>query len=74
MTKSAMFIMDKLEGENILGSIFSTHPEYSIVIVGHSLGAGTGAILALLMKKKYETLKCFAYSPPQVLKYDIEII
>ncbi len=68
MIKSAKFIMEKLEQENILGSIFLRHPDYNLVIVGHSLGAGTGAILSLLMKKKYETVKCFAYSPPQILK------
>ncbi|CAB4011176.1 Sn1-specific diacylglycerol lipase beta [Paramuricea clavata] len=67
MAKSARFIMTKLEQENILGSIFLRYPDYSLVIVGHSLGAGTGAVLALLMKERYENLKCFAYSPPQVL-------
>ncbi|XP_028395223.1 sn1-specific diacylglycerol lipase beta-like [Dendronephthya gigantea] len=67
MTKSAKFIRDKLERENILESLFLRYPEYHLVIVGHSLGAGTSAILAILMKKKYETVKCFAYSPPQAL-------
>lgn len=71
MTKSAKFIRDKLERENILESIFSRYPEYHLMVVGHSLGAGTGAILAILMKKKYETVQCFAYSPPQSLKYAI---
>ena len=68
MIKSAKFIINKLENENILESIFSRYTDYQLVIVGHSLGAGTGAILTLLMKKKYETVKCFAYSPPQILK------
>lgn len=68
MTKSARFIMNKLEQENILGSIFLRYPEYKLVITGHSLGAGTGAVLALLMKKRYESVKCYAYSPPQVFK------
>jgi len=34
------------------------------VITGHSLGAGTAAILACLLKSKYRDLKCFAFSPP----------
>lgn len=67
MIKSANFIMEKLERDNILEPIFLRQPNYSLVIVGHSLGAGTGTILALLMRKKYETVKCFAISPPQVL-------
>jgi sn1-specific diacylglycerol lipase len=68
MIKSAKFIMTKLEEENILESIFLRHSDYGLIIVGHSLGAGAGAVLTLLMKKKYETVKCFAYSPPQILK------
>ena len=68
MAKSAEFVLKKLEDDNILEPIFSRLPDYGLVIVGHSLGAGTGAILALHLKEKYETLKCFAYSPPQVLK------
>ena len=35
-----------------------------IVITGHSLGAGTAALLAILLRPKYPDLKCFTYSPP----------
>ncbi|XP_013421661.1 sn1-specific diacylglycerol lipase alpha [Lingula anatina] len=37
---------------------------YGVVVVGHSLGAGTAAILAMLLQKEYPTLHCYAYSPP----------
>ena len=67
--RSAQFILKKLEDDRILESIFLRCPDYNLLVVGHSLGAGTGAILSILLKKKYESLKCFAYSPPQTLKY-----
>ncbi|XP_065669793.1 diacylglycerol lipase-alpha isoform X2 [Hydra vulgaris] len=37
--------------------------EYKIVIVGHSLGAGTATLLAFLFKSKYPSLVCYAYGP-----------
>lgn len=36
---------------------------YKLVIVGHSLGAGTASILAFLMRPKYPDLQCYAYGP-----------
>jgi sn1-specific diacylglycerol lipase len=38
--------------------------KFNLLIVGHSMGAGTGAILSILLKDKYPNLKCFAYSTP----------
>jgi len=32
--------------------------------VGHSLGAGVAAILAILLKNDYPNLKCISFSPP----------
>jgi hypothetical protein len=37
---------------------------YDLVLVGHSLGAGTAAILAILLQQEYPGLHCYAYSPP----------
>ncbi|NXD73098.1 DGLA lipase, partial [Eolophus roseicapillus] len=37
---------------------------YGLIVVGHSLGAGTAAILSFLLRPQYPSLKCFAYSPP----------
>jgi sn1-specific diacylglycerol lipase len=39
--------------------------------VGHSLGAGAAAVLAMLLREKYPNLFCYAYSPPgATLSYD----
>lgn len=40
---------------------------FSLVLVGHSLGAGTAAILALLLRPLYPDLHCYAFSPPGLL-------
>lgn len=44
-------------------------------IVGHSLGAGTGTLLAILMKKKYPelNLQCYAFAPPPVVTEPLAI-
>ena len=40
--------------------------DYQLVVTGHSLGAGTAAILAFLLREKYPArqVHCYAYSPP----------
>lgn len=38
--------------------------EFGLTLVGHSLGAGTAAILAILLRQEYPDLSCFAYAPP----------
>lgn len=40
-----------------------TH-QFGLVLVGHSLGAGTAAILAILLKQDYPDLVCFSFAPP----------
>lgn len=37
---------------------------YRLVLVGHSLGAGTASILSILMHSMYPDLQCYAFSPP----------
>lgn len=38
--------------------------EFKLVLVGHSLGAGTAAILAILLRPEYPDLMCFSFAPP----------
>ena len=42
----------------------SEYSDYTLRIVGHSLGAGIGAILSLMLKSTFPSLKCTCYSPP----------
>lgn len=69
MVQTASYIRNKLEKENLLGKAFAHNPErgtpdFRLVLVGHSLGAGTAAILALLLRHEYPHVHCYAYSPP----------
>ena len=37
---------------------------YKLVVVGHSLGAATAAVLSLLLRDRYPQLKCIGYGMP----------
>uniref|UniRef100_A0AAQ6A0R0 Diacylglycerol lipase-alpha n=1 Tax=Amphiprion ocellaris TaxID=80972 RepID=A0AAQ6A0R0_AMPOC len=69
MVYSAEYIKKKLEQEMILSQAFGRDlnkgtMHYGLVIVGHSLGAGTATILSFLLRPQYPTLHCYSYSPP----------
>ncbi|XP_075784579.1 diacylglycerol lipase-alpha isoform X2 [Pelodiscus sinensis] len=69
MVLSAEYIKKKLEQEMVLSQAFGRDlgrgtKHYGLIVVGHSLGAGTAAILSFMLRPQYPSLKCYAYSPP----------
>ncbi|GFN93684.1 Sn1-specific diacylglycerol lipase alpha [Plakobranchus ocellatus] len=80
MVQAAVYIKKKLINDGILqmawdrdeaycasSDLLKSEREtakYDLVLVGHSLGAGTAAILAILLKPDHPNLHCYAYSPP----------
>ncbi|XP_037546619.1 diacylglycerol lipase-beta [Nematolebias whitei] len=64
MCQAASYIYKKLVNDGILNQAFSDAPEYNLVITGHSLGAGTAALLAILLRSSFPTLQCYSFSPP----------
>uniref|UniRef100_UPI00358E918F diacylglycerol lipase-alpha-like isoform X1 n=2 Tax=Myxine glutinosa TaxID=7769 RepID=UPI00358E918F len=69
MVLSAKYVKKKLEEEMILSQAFGRDlargtKYYGLVVVGHSLGAGTAAILSFFLRPNYPGISCFAYSPP----------
>lgn len=69
MVQAAVYIKNKLAEENLIERGLNHNPSrntqnFGLVFLGHSLGAGTAAILAILMKEEYSDLQCFSYSPP----------
>lgn len=66
--RCARYVKSVLEERELLQSAYSRAGEnYRLVIVGHSLGAGTASLLSVLLKPAYPDLMCFAYSNPSVL-------
>lgn len=79
MVQAAIYIKNKLEEENLIQRALNHNPTrgtpgFGLVLVGHSLGAGTAAILAILMKQQYDDLHCYSYSPPGGLLRYLRII
>ncbi|XP_004705965.1 diacylglycerol lipase-beta [Echinops telfairi] len=67
ISQAARYIYRRLIDDGILSQAFSVAPEYHLVLVGHSLGAGAAALLALMLKKAYPQVRCYAFSPPRGL-------
>lgn len=38
--------------------------EWRLVVTGHSLGAGVAALVALKLRPRHPTLKCWSFAPP----------
>uniref|UniRef100_A0A8C3AIG3 Diacylglycerol lipase-beta n=1 Tax=Cyclopterus lumpus TaxID=8103 RepID=A0A8C3AIG3_CYCLU len=64
MCQAASYIYKKLVNDGILNQAFTIAPEYKLVVTGHSLGAGTASLLAILLRNSFPTLQCYSFSPP----------
>ncbi|CAH1398562.1 unnamed protein product [Nezara viridula] len=60
----AINLKKHIEDNNLLEKAFAQFPEYGLVLTGHSLGAGTAAILGFLLRPKYPDLKVYGFSTP----------
>lgn len=60
-------ILKNLESDNLLDKILAAHPEYQLVITGHSLGAGLSILVGAKLRSKYTDLKVFAFATPNGL-------
>ncbi|XP_044017394.1 diacylglycerol lipase-alpha isoform X5 [Aphidius gifuensis] len=69
MVQAAEYIRIKLTQEDIINKAFNKNitrqtNTFGLTLVGHSLGAGTASILAILLRQDYPNLTCFSYGPP----------
>ncbi len=67
MIDAAAYVHRKLREENLLERAFNLSKEtqgFGLVCVGHSLGAGAAAILAIMLRQEYPSTRGWAYSPP----------
>ncbi|XP_069425593.1 diacylglycerol lipase-beta isoform X2 [Ovis canadensis] len=67
ISQAARYVYRRLVNDGILSQAFSIAPEYRLVVVGHSLGAGAAALLALMLKSSHPQVRCYAFSPPRGL-------
>ncbi|XP_036096765.1 diacylglycerol lipase-beta isoform X3 [Molossus molossus] len=67
ISQAARYLYRRLISDGILSQAFSIAPEYRLVIVGHSLGAGAAALLAIMLRNTYPLVRCYAFSPPRGL-------
>ncbi|XP_054426191.1 diacylglycerol lipase-beta [Pteronotus mesoamericanus] len=65
--QAASYVYRRLINDGILSQAFSVAPEYRLVVVGHSLGAGAAALLAFMLRSAYPHVRCYAFSPPRGL-------
>ena len=63
MYQTASWILEKITDEDVLAQAFRRVPQYDLVFVGHSLGAGCACLLSIILKEQYPNLRCFCYSP-----------
>jgi hypothetical protein len=59
--------------KEIILKLFKLHPDYTLDIIGHSLGAGVASILGLFWKTEMEYLKCFCFACPCTLSKELSI-
>ncbi|XP_030838432.1 sn1-specific diacylglycerol lipase beta [Strongylocentrotus purpuratus] len=64
IANNSKYILNKLKELNLLEDAFQRHPDYKLVISGHSLGAGVAAILSILLREQYPEIKAYAFAPP----------
>lgn len=61
---AATWLRDDLAHSGVLESFFEARPDYALVVCGHSLGAATATVLAMLLRPQHPRLHCYAFAPP----------
>ncbi|XP_034942156.1 sn1-specific diacylglycerol lipase beta-like isoform X2 [Chelonus insularis] len=64
MIIGAKVLLKQLDQYKILEKAFETYPNYSLILTGHSLGAGLAVLLGLLIRPRYPNLRVYAYATP----------
>ncbi|EHB07902.1 Sn1-specific diacylglycerol lipase beta [Heterocephalus glaber] len=67
ISQASRYVYRQLVDDGILSQAFSIAPEYRLVVVGHSLGAGVAALLAIMLRSSYPQVRAYTFSPPRGL-------
>jgi pimeloyl-ACP methyl ester carboxylesterase len=52
IVEAAAWLRDELVRRRVLADFLEAQPDYQLVICGHSLGAGTSALLSLMLHQR----------------------
>lgn len=63
---NAVHLRKDILSRGIVAKFLASHPDYYIQLVGHSLGAGTSAVLTLILKDDFPGVvrRCVCMAPP----------
>lgn len=64
MIAGAEQLLKRLHDGHLLERAFATHPDYALVLTGHSLGAGVSVLLGALLRPRYADLRVYAFATP----------
>jgi len=65
MIEAATYVYKELMFHKVIEEIQKKVMEgHTLIVTGHSLGAGTAVLLSFLLKQKFCDLRCLAFSPP----------
>lgn len=64
MLAGVELMLKRLQDGQILERSFNSYPEYSLVLTGHSLGAGVSILLGAKLRPRYPDLKVYAFATP----------
>ncbi|XP_075265456.1 diacylglycerol lipase-beta-like isoform X2 [Convolutriloba macropyga] len=71
MLAAANFVFAKIQRTKCFDYCFEKWPNYKVVVVGHSLGAGVACLVGFIMRQqeflKERNVTCYTYAPPGVL-------
>lgn len=64
MIAGAEQLLKRLLDGHLLERAFATWPDYTLVLCGHSLGAGVSILLGALLRQRYADLRVYAFATP----------
>lgn len=64
MIAGARYVRSRLAATGVLEHALARHPDYDLVLTGHSLGAGVAVLLAIMLRPMHPDLKVYAFSTP----------
>ncbi|XP_063714247.1 uncharacterized protein LOC134842030 isoform X3 [Symsagittifera roscoffensis] len=71
MLAAANFVYTKIQRIGCFDYCYEKWPDYKLVVVGHSLGAGVAGLLAFILRSrdylKKREVTCYTYAPPGIL-------